>query len=68
MKYEFRKRAIYRVNDKHIDWEKCTESQKAQLEASAGDKFEFREIKKPEPTPNMEKSTKMKKDSQNEKN
>lgn len=64
MKYEFRKRANYRVNDKHIDWQKCTEKQKQQIEQSAGAKFEFREVKKPKPTPSMdgEKETNTKKD------
>ena len=65
MQYEYRMREIYRKNNKHAKWLKCTESQKQQLETSAGNKFEFRELKKPEPTPSMEKVSKMKNDSQN---
>lgn len=63
MKYEYRMREIYRKNDKHTEWQKCTAAQKEQIEKSAGAKFEFREVKKPEPTPNMKDSSKMEKSS-----
>ena len=53
MKYEYRKRVNYRTNNKHSEWQKCSEKDKLKIEQNAPDKFEFRLVEKPEPTPSM---------------
>lgn len=52
-KYKFRKKDIYQLNDKHNNWQNCTAEEMEQIKQNAPLKFEFKEDKKPEPTPSM---------------
>ena len=58
MKISYRKKRQFWVSNKEVAWQPCTEAQKAQIETSAPNRFEFKEEKKPKPTPSMEKAKK----------
>lgn len=53
-KYSYRKKKQYARTAKDYVWQPCTTKEKERLEnGNVGYKFEFKENKPPEPTPNM---------------
>jgi len=60
MKYQYRKKRQFWTSNKEVQWADCTEKQKAQLEVTAKGRFEFKEIKQPNPTPSMKSAQKSK--------